>query len=120
MNDIAELFPGVDLGQGPQNGGCASPIGRKARRRPQPARHPHRAASPTLRGLASLQLQVTAGFDALIEALSRLENAVDRLRREQVEVPAQLMRRMAELERAMGKNQLHVPAHHSRRRPLGP
>jgi hypothetical protein len=119
MADTLEMFPGLELGRGPVNGGAARPIGRVRGRRPRPALRRSRPPSPTARALASLQLQLTAGFDALTEALGKLESEVCRLRREQIELPSQLLRRMTELERAVGRNELHIPARHSRRRPLG-
>jgi hypothetical protein len=38
--DTLELFPGLDFGRGPSNGGAARPIGRHRNRRAQPALRP--------------------------------------------------------------------------------
>jgi hypothetical protein len=119
--DLAELFPGIDLGSTPRNGGCTAPIGRKRGRRPQPALRRYRPPSATMMMLAGIRRQLDDGLTGLGQTLKRIEDDVTRTAdsaADLAEAVDQLRVRITALERHAGiRPQPEVPRH-SRRRPL--
>src|SRR5215469_12402301 len=105
MGDLTELFPGIDLGDGPRNGGCASPIGRRRDRRSQPALRRQRPPSPTMMMLAGLRQQLGDGLGTVKRTLTRIESGVARTAdstAELVEALDQLRVRVTAIERHAG------------------
>ena len=139
MNDTLEMFPGLDLGRGPVNGGAARPIGRRGGRRPQPALRRARPPSPTVKAVLGLQLHLSERFDTLLAAIGRLEQGVagltvpgaweERLaaeitllvqvRRAEAELLVPILNRLAAIERLLRGGDIGNFPRHSRRRPLG-
>jgi hypothetical protein len=121
MADLAELFPGVDLGSAPRNASCTAPIGRVRTRRAQPALRRYRPPSATMMMLAGLRQQLGDGLDAVKRTLTRIEGDVARdadSTADLAEAVDQLRVRLTALERDAGlRPQPEVPRH-SRRRPL--
>jgi hypothetical protein len=76
MTELAELFPGIDLGSAARNGECVAPIGRTRLRRPAPAARPYRPPSPTMMMLANLPKQITDSFVDIGVILQRLETDI--------------------------------------------
>jgi hypothetical protein len=90
--------------------------GRRGGRRPgagRPRKHPLIVASSpeTLRALAEIR-------QALKVQDARLAHLIQQ-RREAVEHVPMILRRLTELERMIRGGDMHVPARHTRRRPLG-
>jgi hypothetical protein len=122
MADLAELFPGVDLGSAPRNGGCTAPIGRGQTRRAQPALRRYRPPSATMMMMAGLRQQLGDGLDAVKRTLTRIEGGVARnadSTADLAEAVDQLRVRITALERAAGVIEAPIIPRHSRRRPLG-
>jgi hypothetical protein len=121
MTDLAELFPGVDLGSTPKNGGCAAPIGRRQSRRAQPALRRFRPPSATVMMLASLRKQLGDGFTSVGIILKQMGSDVARTAdstADLVEAVDQLRVRLTSLERALGTIEAPSIPRHTRRRPL--
>jgi hypothetical protein len=121
MNDLAELFPGVDLGSAPLNGGAQAPIGRRRGLRPQPALRRYRPPSATLMLLAQLRWQLDEGLTGLGQTLKRIESdfagSVEILG-ELAESINHMRVRLTALERHAGIRPAPEVSRHSRRRPL--
>jgi hypothetical protein len=117
MPDLAELFPSIDLGSAPRNGGCATPIGRRRVYRPRRFRAP----SPMMTMLAQLRKQIGDGFVTIGFALKRIEGDTARnadSAAELAEAVDQLRVRITALERHGGSRPPPEVPRHSRRRPL--
>jgi hypothetical protein len=123
MADLGEVFPGVDFGNAPGNGGCQSPIGSRRRGRPgQPALRRYRPPSATMMLLAGLRKQLGDGLDAVKRTLTRIEGDVARTAdsaADLAEAVDHMRIRLTALERAAGVIEAPVIPRHSRRRPLG-
>jgi hypothetical protein len=122
MADLAELFPGIDLGSAPVNGGCTAPIGRVQSRRAQPALRRHRPPSATMMMLAGLRKQLGDGFADLGIILKQVGSDVARAAdsaADLAEAVDHLRARLTALERAVGTVEAPVIPRHTRRRPLG-
>jgi hypothetical protein len=121
MADLAELFPGVDLGGVPSGGGCTAPIGHRRSRRAQPALRRYRPSSATMMMLAGLRTQLGDGLDSVKRTLTRIEGDVARTAdsaADLTEAVDHMRIRLTALERHAGlRPQPEVPRH-SRRRPL--
>jgi hypothetical protein len=120
--DLAELFPGIDLGSTSRNGGCTAPIGRKRGRRAQPALRRYRPPSAMLMMLADLRTQLSDGFAKLEIILKQMASDTARSAGRGAalaEAVDQLRVRITSLERAVGTVEAPVIPRHTRRRPLG-
>jgi hypothetical protein len=117
MSDLAELFPGIDLGSAPREGYAARPIGR---RRSGRSSRPRQHAS-SLRMLADLRGILEHGLGDIGLTLKRIERHVQKQSEDQaaaVEALDHMRVRLVALERHAGiRPQPEVPRH-SRRRPL--
>jgi hypothetical protein len=133
------MFPGLDLGRGPINGGAARPIGKGRGRRPQPALRRTRPPSPTVKAVLGLQLHLSERFDALLDAIGKLERTVaasivsvaleERLtaeiamlvqvRRDEAEHLVPILKRLVAIERLLRDGDIGTFPRHSRQRPLG-
>lgn len=103
MADLAELFPGIDLGSAPKNGGCSAP-------------------STQLTMLSGLRMQLSNGFADITLGLRRIENDVARNAdslADLAEALDQLRVRLTRIERAAGVIETPVISRQSRKRPLG-
>ena len=121
MADLAELFPGVELGTRPANGGCTAPIGRGRSRRAQPALRRYRRPSATLMMLAGIRRQLDDGFTGLGQTLKRIEGDFTgslEILGELAESIDHLRVRLTALERHAGIRPAPEVPRHSRRRPL--
>jgi hypothetical protein len=118
MDDLAELFPGVDLGGAAvPEGGCLTPIGRRRfRRAARPSQHPS-----SLRLLAELRAIVDQRLGDVSLTLKAIERHVQRQSEDQAAATEhldQLRVRMVALERHAGIRPAPELPRHSRRRPL--
>jgi hypothetical protein len=137
MNGPNELFPGADLGAAPLVAialDSSSPVrfsnqrkryqrkggwgGRRAGagRKPKP-RLPgvNGIAVPASPMLLELRQLLERHHEELMGELRRL----GRLQRDDYESLPTVLRKVTEIQRSLGMTELHVPARHSRRRPLG-
>jgi hypothetical protein len=121
MADFAELFPGIDLGSTPRNGGCIAPRGRGSGRRPSPALRRYRPPSATLMMLAGIRAQLSDGFTGIKVTLRRIEEDVARnadTLAELSETIDHLRVRLTAVERHAGVRPVPEVPRHSRGRPL--
>jgi hypothetical protein len=110
-----ELFPGADLGANAEpNGGCRAPIGRRdhGRGRSRIIR-PQRPS--TVAVLRELRRLIEVQHAEVLDEIERLK----RYRRDDDESGPAILRHVVEIRRALGLTELHIPARHSRRRPMG-
>jgi hypothetical protein len=121
MADLAELFPGVDLGSAPRNGGCTAPIGRERTRRAQPALRRYRPPSATMMLMAAPRTQLSDGFTKVEIILKQVGSDVARTAdsaADLAEAVDHLRVRLTALERHAGIRPPPEVPRHSRRRPL--
>jgi hypothetical protein len=96
-----ELFPDLDFGRGPANGGCVAPVGRRRNRRPRLPRRP----SPTAVLAAEVQRLAT-----LLESLGPLLEGI----KTELVVSTQAWRQTNELVERLARQHVEL------RRDLGP
>jgi hypothetical protein len=119
MPDSLELFPGVDLGRDPPNGGCAQPIGRRrSRYRPAPARTVLQRALWERR-FAALGTELTR-LSALVARLEKQMAAEHRQAQDNAAMLELINKRLTQVlhDRSLRQAPSAVPQH-SRKRPLG-
>ena len=103
--DALELFPNVDLGARPPDGGaCRAPIGQQRARRPRV----RRVRPSSVRLLSEIRGLIEHQHAEVIAELRVLRQQ----RRDEYEIPTALLRRLTEIERHLGVIETPADAAH--------